>query len=509
MNLPNSWLFYVGIVLLLVAAILQYKQKSKYAIGILFFAAFFIRLFVAHLDPFLHDWDEKFHALVARNMMDYPFKPMLKTEILVPYEYTAWCCNHIWLHKQPLFLWQMALSMKIFGISEFTIRYPSVLMGALMVPMVYRISKLYTKDSFVAFGAALFMCLSYYQLDLISGHKGMEHNDVAFGFYVLASIWAYTEYINKKSLKWVLLIGLFAGCAILNKWLTGLLVFSAWGINTLLNIKHTDTKKEIIHLIIALSVCVLVFLPWQLYIFQAFPKEAAYEFSFNSRHIFEAVEGHIGHNEHYFHLFPKYFGVAIWVLVLVGLIISIAGKHLTKKINIALAVYAGSVYIFFSLIVQTKVDSYFYVVAPLCYIYMAVALSYLLKIPKVGRVVYTFSILVCGYVLLNIGTLKQDHDADDVYRQNKIHNTNVYKNLHKTLPSDIKIVMNTNATSDVEVMFYNHGINAFHFYYNTADFKVLTDKKIRVAVFKPRPNYYLYNYILNYEGLYIIEEVLK
>src|SRR5690606_28721971 len=91
------------------------------------------------------DWDERFHALVARNMMDEPFRPMLKTSALLPHEdYTAWCCNHIWLHKQPLFMWQMALSMKVFGVSEPALRLPSVIMGALMILLLYRITVLVT-----------------------------------------------------------------------------------------------------------------------------------------------------------------------------------------------------------------------------------------------------------------------------------------------------------------------------------------------------------------------------
>ena len=52
-------------------------------------------------------------------MMEDPFKPMLIKNPLFPYHYGDWWNCHIWVHKQPLFLWQMALSMKIFGVSTF------------------------------------------------------------------------------------------------------------------------------------------------------------------------------------------------------------------------------------------------------------------------------------------------------------------------------------------------------------------------------------------------------
>jgi 4-amino-4-deoxy-L-arabinose transferase-like glycosyltransferase len=262
---------------------------------------------MAHLDPFLHDWDERYHALVARNMMQHPFTPMLRVSDALYYNFEQWCCNHIWLHKQPLFLWQMALSMKIFGVSEYAIRYPGVLMGSLGVLMVYRIAFLMAANRTIAFIAGLLACFPYYHLELLAGLYGMDQNDIAFDFYVLCSVWAYAEYNGRKWLRYALLAGLFAGCAILNKWLMGGLVFSTWGVLLLCHIRRDSFKKEALHLLSALLVCVAVALPWQLYILHAFPVEAKYEFALNSRHIFEAVEHHVGDNWYYLDMFKTYF----------------------------------------------------------------------------------------------------------------------------------------------------------------------------------------------------------
>src|SRR5688572_1561849 len=109
------------------------RNKISWSIALLVLGSFFLRLEMASLDPFLHNWDERFHALVSKNMMEDPFRPMLYKHPALPYDYTSWCCNHIWIHKQPLFLWQMAGSMKIFGVNEVALRLPSVIMGALMV----------------------------------------------------------------------------------------------------------------------------------------------------------------------------------------------------------------------------------------------------------------------------------------------------------------------------------------------------------------------------------------
>lgn len=153
-----------------------------------FILGIFVRVLVALEDPFLHDWDERYHALVARNMVTNPLKPMLYKTMFGDYDFTAWCCNHIWLHKQPLFLWQIAMSLKLFGTSTFTLRLPSIIMGSLMILLVYRITHIVNNNKSTAFIVSLLMCFSYYQFNLISGRKGMDHNDIAFTFYVLCSI---------------------------------------------------------------------------------------------------------------------------------------------------------------------------------------------------------------------------------------------------------------------------------------------------------------------------------
>ena len=42
-------------------------------------AGYILRLYFVQLDPFLHSWDEHFHALVGKNLLSNPLKPMLLT----------------------------------------------------------------------------------------------------------------------------------------------------------------------------------------------------------------------------------------------------------------------------------------------------------------------------------------------------------------------------------------------------------------------------------------------
>lgn len=289
-----------------------FHEKTSLALIILFLSTLIVRVDFARIDPFLHVWDEKFHTLVARNMISHPLVPKLKPEAMYTELPLAWCCNHIWLHKQPLFLWQAAISLSLFGISELSLRLPRVLMGALMVPMIYRLGFRLTGGVHTAFLAAALFSFSHFQLTLISGWQGMDHNDMAFCFYVLASIIAYIEYQHKPHGVKALLIGLWAGCAVLNKWLTGLLVYAAWGIEAILASKMGKGRREWKHPGASLLICLLVFLPWQIYIFREFPDLAYYEYQYNARHLFEPIEGHRGEAGFYLNRFPLYFGSYIW-----------------------------------------------------------------------------------------------------------------------------------------------------------------------------------------------------
>jgi len=48
--------------------------RRKEAFWLLLFAAFVMRLMMIGLDPYLHSWDERFHAVVAKNMMQHPLR---------------------------------------------------------------------------------------------------------------------------------------------------------------------------------------------------------------------------------------------------------------------------------------------------------------------------------------------------------------------------------------------------------------------------------------------------
>jgi 4-amino-4-deoxy-L-arabinose transferase len=79
--------------------------------------------------------------------------------------------------------------------------------------------------------------------------------------------------------------------AVLSKWLPAFIVFPIWLILVLDSGKFSLNEK-IVSLLILITITLMVFLPWQIYIFRQFPLEARWEASFNIRHITEGLEGH-------------------------------------------------------------------------------------------------------------------------------------------------------------------------------------------------------------------------
>lgn len=484
--------------------------QQHIAILITFLVGLILRIYYAHLDPYLHPWDERFHALVARNIIDNPLTPMLHKAPLVPYDTKAWCCNALWLHKQPLFMWQMALSLKLFGISEYTLRYPSALMGALSILLIYRITLLFTNNKTTATVAGLLICFSNYQLELISGQIGMDHNDIAFGFYILASFWAFSEKLKNEKIVWNILLGVFAGCAILNKWLVGLLIFLPYGIYVIQQYVHKKELKQVKFFITSLASCLIVFLPWQLYILYNFNEIALFEYNYNAQHIFKALEGHKGSVLFYFNNFPDYFGKYIWTLMFGGMLIVFKQQkpqHFHIFIHWALIVSFLAVFIFFSCIAQAKLPTYFFVAVPFGLIYIAIAIHQLLRFINIKW-------LNCALLILVIALTFNPQKSVAIRTQNPereqlIHNTQIYKNLPKMLPPYVKNVINTNSFEDINLMFYNNDINAYHWWIDVKLLDSLKNQKVWIGAFKNRGSYNLPPEYNNYPYLYKIDTLLK
>lgn len=269
----------------------QVKGNHKLALLLLVLCGAVLRAYTAS-DLYLHAWDERYHALVAKNLIQHPLAPTLYDQPVLPYDFKNWTANHVWLHKQPFPLWSMALSLWVFGINEFALRLPSVLLSTLGIWLTYSIAKALF-NARVGFLSALFFAINGLVLELTGGRVATDHIDVFFLVVIELSIWFSILFARRQKVLYNLLAGLFIGAAILSKWMPALIVLPIW-LLLVLETGHFNTRQVVAHFIVLAATCTAVFLPWQVYIHGAFPAEAGWEASFNMKHYTEALDGQGG-----------------------------------------------------------------------------------------------------------------------------------------------------------------------------------------------------------------------
>jgi 4-amino-4-deoxy-L-arabinose transferase len=358
----------MGFVFMVMAIVLfQTRLKPWIALLSLMIAAIFLTLYCIRIFDFLMMWDEQYHALVARNMISHPFKPMLYSDPVLPYDYTNWIGNHIWLHKQPLFLWQMAFSIWVFGAKAWAVRFPDLVMTVLMIPAIYRMG-LIVADRRTGFWAAVFFTVSYFLFRLITGFMFSDHNDVAFLFYVTLSLWSWLEYEYRTGkqgqLKFVMLTGLLAGAAILVKWLPGLLVYSGWSLSVILSEKSRKEMKCYVHILLSFLITIVIALPWQIYILLKFPLESRYEFNLASSHFLAPIEGHSGNGlgwYYYIEHFRESFSVSPIIWIVFAVIFVLIAKR--KRLAVSLLFMVAIVFVFYSA-AATKMPAFTLIALP-------------------------------------------------------------------------------------------------------------------------------------------------
>lgn len=492
---PNLFLILIiGITILLFSIIcFEIYKKNKLSLVLLVISGLFICSFMALLDPFLNNWDEMFHALVAKNLLSHPFIPTLFDNVIIPYDYTNWAANHVWLHKQPLFLWQIAISLRLFGMHEFAVRIPSVLMMSLLPLFIYRIGKISLNER-IGYYAALLFCSSFFVHELLTGFPPSDHNDIAFLFYITVSIWAWVEYEYSQKKYWLILIGVFSGCAILVKWLTGSLVFSGWGISILFDKEKRTSFSSYKNIILSFIICCIVFIPWQIYIFNMFPKESSYEYSLNVKHFTNVVEDHGGNVWYYFDNLRKVYGGGQWVpyVILLSLVFFLK-RIIENKYKIAFFSFITIVYLFFTL-AATKMISFCFIVSPIIFLSLASLVESLISFLKNklhNRVVVQYFTIISLLLIIAWGNLDLYQIAykhtllitqnDNDKRIEKINDVIFIKTLKNKLPSKDYVIFNCKPQRNISIMFYTHFI-AYDSQLGYTDYLRLKNKNVKLAV---------------------------
>lgn len=475
-SLPSnaSAFLIVAVGFLLTSVFFGVKNKLRPAVLFIFLSSLALGFSFALIDPFLHIWDEQFHALVAKNLSKDPFLPLLFSETPLDYPLEDWSRNGVWLHKQPLSLWQIALSITFFGANELAVRLPSVLMHALLVFPIYRIGKRAANARIGWLTVVLFSWL-HYPLELVGGFYTTDHIDSTFLFYITLSIWAFVEYYSSHKMKWVIWLGVFAGLAILTKWAVGLLVFSGYGFILLVDKSYRQDSIEWMRFFMALGIAIALAAPWQLYCYIQFPQEFIHEMNYNALHFTKVIEGHGGGVLFYWYNLSTLYGNGdlIKVLIVLG-IFSFYSFSSNKKLAITLLIFTLVPYAFFTL-ATTKMDSFLVIVSPLIILMMVTLVVRITDeivrlFPRLRKKVFGFFVLIyfCFSILRPSEVLHNhwlsDH-FDPEYRKEWMYYHEFMKTVDK--PSNEKwAIMGANQLLKMYIpwMFYRENVLAYDFF---------------------------------------------
>jgi 4-amino-4-deoxy-L-arabinose transferase-like glycosyltransferase len=471
-----------------------------------------VKLVVVSNDDFLHDWDERFHALVAKNMTNDPFVPMLRKTPVLEYEMSDWCCNHIWLHKPPMTMWLMALSLKLFGINVIALRLPGILLSSLLIFVNFKIGQLVHSKRLGIF-LAILTCISYYHFELSIGTLRIDHVDSFLIFWTSVSTLALLHILNGDGRKWVFLAGAATGAAILTKWLVGFFPLAIYFITIIL---YRNTRHKVGYWnsgIMVMLLAILISAPWHLYTFASFPEEAALEWNYNFKHLTSALEHSGGSMWTYVQNFHWQYGILSWPLLALG-----AFSLKRSKIAVTYKLYIGVgvifIYFFFSFVSQTRLPSYVLIATPLVLLLMALGSRFILKQTRYTSMKFAIALII-GYSLLAPHNLIKVHflnlDTHLIKASefiNKRHNTNIYRNISKLDLADSTVIINLPDFQDVECMFWSEFI-CYHWWPTESEINKLFDMGFNVAAFESHGQQVLPEYIISDKRIKTLDFNLK
>jgi 4-amino-4-deoxy-L-arabinose transferase-like glycosyltransferase len=225
--------------------------------------------------------DEVFHAIVARNFLKHPLTPTLVDQPFLVYDRNDWLANHIWLHKPPMALWQIALSYSIIGVGTLALRLPSAILSTLAAWLTYLIG-CHLLDRKAALIAAALQAFNPVILMLVNGYVFSDHVDISLLFWTELAIYFLVRAVQSPGHANLILCGVAQGLAFLSKTYPAFLV-------TILAVAAFRRIKIKGLLVILLSTA-LTIAPWLIWTAIRFPHEFAHENLQILHHLNENVE---------------------------------------------------------------------------------------------------------------------------------------------------------------------------------------------------------------------------
>lgn len=316
--------------------------------------------------PYISQWDEAYHALVAKNLAAHPLTPTLYEDKVLPADDKEWAKAGVWLHKPPLPLWLMAAAIAAFGEGEAAFRAPAVVLDAAVIVLVLLLAReLFGERGKVAgpFAAALY-AVNPLMIRLVSGRIPDDTPHVVNAFFITLSVLLFAAAARRGSRRLAAAAGLTVGLGTLCMSAVALLGVAA-PLPLLLSRRGTRGAARL--LAAAVPGFAAAALSWPLYCLSRWPELWRHESALHVGHLFTALDAHAHSWRWYAEILPVHYGGSAFLAALLaaGSVLFAARTAARERDGGAASVLVWALlpYVFFSLI-ATKLYAYVCVAVP-------------------------------------------------------------------------------------------------------------------------------------------------
>ncbi len=334
-------------------------------LAVLVAAGFGLRLRAAN-HPYISQWDEAYHALVAKNLAAHPLEPTLYEEKVLPSDDREWTKAGVWLHKPPLPLWLMSAGIAAFGENELSFRLPAVVLDTLVIVLVFLLAEeLFGAKSRPAGAvAAGLYAINPLMIRLVSGRIPDDAPHAVNVFFITLTVLLFAVAARRNARAWAAAGGLSLGLGTMCMSAVALLGLAA-SLPRLLAARGARGTARL--LAAAAPAFAVAALPWPLYAASRWPGPWRHESALQLRHLFAALDGHAHAWWWYLKILPvQYGGSAVLAWAFAGGAFVYAAREAARREDAGLAAalcWAAIPYVFFSLI-ATKLYAYVAVAVP-------------------------------------------------------------------------------------------------------------------------------------------------
>jgi 4-amino-4-deoxy-L-arabinose transferase-like glycosyltransferase len=172
--------------------------------------------------------------------------------------------NFITIDKPPLALWAIGLSVRLFGLSSWSVLLPQALAGVATVVLLW-LTVRRTFGPAAATIAAVVMALTPAAVLIFR----FDNPDAVLTLLLVAAAWAFLRGLEGGRIRWLAVAGVLVGSAFLTKYLQAYLVLPAFAV-TYAIAGHGSLRRRLVALLVS-AIAVLLASGWWVAIVQAIP----------------------------------------------------------------------------------------------------------------------------------------------------------------------------------------------------------------------------------------------